>query len=280
MRNQRRFFLCLLSICLCSVGISSIWARCDTGQNRNADRKRVQLAHVRRIVVIPPFFGTDTIARATPPPGATSAHTDTNEPESRPKANGARALAAGDPRRPVDPKLTRYAEQLLKLQDAARAYLPQRLTKRAGFDVVPPEETASALRALGLTPEKMFMDDGRVRNTRFPLPLPDAIRKVSEALRADAVVLGVLDEPRRASGKYMYDPLYGFSYEPGFAEAHAGFYLMLPEGTEALHGYMRVRNPTSRAGRREFVLADWTDAQDLMIENLMDEWTYYTPKKP
>ncbi len=250
------------------------------GGDRNADSKRVQLAHIRRVVVIPPFFGTDTIARAAPPPGATLPQTDTKEPEPRPRANNARALASGDPRNPIDPKLTRYAEQLRKLQDAARAYLPQRLAKRAGFDVVPPEETANALRTLGLTPQQMFMDEGRVKNTKFPLPLPDAIRKVSEALHADAVVLGVLDEPRRASGKYMYDPLYGFSYEPGFAEAHAGFYLMLPEGTEGLHGYMRVRNPTSREGRREFVLADWSDAQDLMIENLMDEWTYYTPKKP
>ncbi len=284
MQNQRRLILYLLSMCLWSAGFSSGSAHCDTGRNtsgdKNADRKRVQLAHIRRVVVIPPFFGTDTILRATPPPGAAPPHTDANEPEPPPKANDARPLALGDPRNPIDPKLTRYAEQLRKLQDAARAYLPQRLAKRAGFEVVPPDETANALRALGLTPEKMFMDDGRVKNTHFPLPLPDAIRKVSEALRADAVVLGVLDEPRRANGKYMYDPLYGFSYEPGFAEAHAGFYLMLPEGTEALHGYMRVRNPTSREGRREFVLADWADAQDLMIENLMDEWTYYTPKKP
>ena len=254
----------------------------NAGGRQSGDTRRVQLAHVRRVVVIPPFFGTDTIARAMPEPPASGAAASSQggARENAPNADALTTKPASDGARHTnDAKLAQYAAQLRKLQDEARVHLPQRLTKRAGFDVVPAEETADALKKLGLTPRQMFADEGRIKNTRFPLPLPDAIRKVSDALHADAVVLGVLDEPRRASGKYLYDPLYGISYEPGFAESHAGFYLMLPEGTEVLHGYMRVKIPTSGQGHRAFVLADWSDAQDLMIENLMDEWTYYLPNR-
>lgn len=250
----------------------------------NEARKRAQLAHVRRIVVIPPFFGTETLSKAakpgnenktspisasdsTSPAQSNSSRKDNNEPAENSVGSGT-----------SNPNLRQYTIYLRKLQEDARKVLPERLTKRARFEVVPEEEVTAALKTLQLTPETMFENKGRIKGSKFPLPRAEAIRSVSEALHADAVVLGVLDEPRRANGKYFFDPLSGFSYEPGHVEAHGGFYLMLPEGTEALHGYMRVLNPLSKAGGRDFILPDWIDAQNLMIENLMDEWTYYTPK--
>jgi hypothetical protein len=249
-------------------------------------KKRALLAPVKRVAVLPPYFGTDTLAKAAklgePKPGEEPVREPAQEEKTeKEKTENRRDQRAAQPPPPgaENLKLGLYAGYLRKLQDDAQHYLPQRVAKRAGFEVIPEEEVRAALKTLQRTPEKMFQNDGRIKGSKFPLPLPDAVRDLAKALHADAVVLGVLDEPRRANGKYLFDPLYGLSYESGYVEAHGGFYLMLADGTEALHGYMRVRNPVSRAGGRQFVLPDWIDAQELMIENLMDEWTYYTPKK-
>ena len=244
----------------------------DTSGDKNTDKKRQQLAHIKRLAVISPFFGTDTLAKAAEAEtGAKpeAAQNDGAKRDTRRRAN------KSDPAR-----LAQYAGYLQKLQDDAQVYLPQRLGKRTGLEILNGESVANALKTLQVTPEKLFENNGRIKGTKFPLPLAAAMRQVADALHADAIVLGVLDEPRRANGKYLFDPFSGFSYEPGYVETHGGFYLMLPEGGEGLHGYMRVRNPMSKAGGREFVLADWIDAQELMIENMMDEWTYLLPKKP
>lgn len=254
-------------------------------KNSSEARKRAQLAPVKHIVVIPLFFGTETLNKVMKPGtdkknGSTPAQSESETisqsipPRKDDDAQTGKTAGSGT----SNPNLVQYAENLRKLQEDARRVLPERLMRRAGFTVVPEEEVAATLKMLQLTPEKMFENNGRIRGSKFPLPRVEAIRSVSEALHADAIVLGVLDEPRRANGKYFFDPLSGFSYEPGHVEAHGGFYLMLPEGTEALHGYMRVLNPLSKAAGRDFVLPDWIDAQNLMIENLMDEWTYYTPR--
>ncbi len=260
-------------------------ARAGIRDNQAEARKRAQLATVKRVVVIPPFFGTETLKT----PGKLDDKSDnrpqeTNETEEEEK-NAAKNRAKGADGKDdkhalqVDPNSKRYREHLKKLEEHAQSYLPERLAKRAKFEIVPAIEVTAALKKLNLTPEKMFENGGMMKGTKFPMPRPEAIRNLSDALKADAIVLGVLDEPRRANGKYFYDPLYGFSYEPGNVEAHAGFYLMLAEGTELLHGYMRVRSPVSRANNgRDFVLPDWIDVQELMIENLMDEWTYYMRK--
>lgn len=268
-----RFFSRLLPVLAC-LSLAALLCRFASAARSDThdDQKRALLAHVHRVVVIPAFFGTDTLQKA-----------DKLREESKPKAdaNGSANIPPPSPigRKPEDARLLQNAEYLRKLQDAIRAGLPNRLAKRAGLQIVPDEEVNAALKDLQLTPEKMFENEGRMKGTRFPLPLAQAVRDVAKTCHADAVVLGVLDEPRRTNGRYFFDPLYGFSYETGFVETHAGFYLMLPDATEGLHGYMRVRNPLSRHAGRPFVLADWIDAQDLMIENMMDEWTYLLPKR-
>ncbi len=260
-------FACLsLAALLCHLAPD---ARCDTRD----DQKRALLAHVHRVVVIPAFFGTDTLTKA-------DKLADNNKPKAGQDTPSNAPAPTPPNRKPEDARLLQNAETLRKLQDDVRATLPQRLARRAGLEIVSAEELASALKDLQLTPEKMFENEGRMKGTKFPLPLPQAVRDVAKICHADAVVLGVLDEPRRANSRYFFDPLYGFSYETGYVETHAGFYLMLPDATEGLHGYMRVRNPLSRVAGHPFVLADWIDAQDLMIENMMDEWTYYLPRKP
>ena len=236
------------------------------------DPKRALLSHVHRIVVIPAFYGTDTLTKA-------AKLMEDSKPKNGSGAANDKPAPPPSERKPEDARLIQNAGYLRKLQDDARAELPQRLAKRAGLEIVPEDEMNAAFKDLQLTPEKMFEGEGRMKGTRFPLPLAQPVRDMAKFCHADAVVLGVLDEPRRANGRYLFDPLFGFSYESGFVETHAGFYLMLPEGTEGLHGYMRVRNPLSRQAGRPFVLADWIDAQELMIENMMDEWTYYLPRK-
>ena len=244
-------------------------AHCDTREDQN----RALLAHVHRVVVIPPFFGTDTLTKAAKLSEDSKPKTDVGSGNNAP-------APPSTPRKTEETRLIQNAEYLRKLQGAVRADLPQRLAKRAGLEIVSVEEMNAALKDLQLTPEKMFENEGRMKGTKFPLPAPQAVRDIAKICHADAVVLGVLDEPRRANSRYFFDPLYGFSYETGFVETHAGFYLMLPDATEGMHGYMRVRNPLSRVAGHPFVLADWIDAQDLMIENMMDEWTYLLPKKP
>lgn len=280
MEYSKRILWLIASLSFGLLYQPTAWARSDTKEQQ----KRALLAHVHRVVVIPPFFGTDTLSKVAKPEEnkqgePTKSSQDNTEQANTEEGNKSVQPPTADPRKPLDPKLVQYAGYLRKLQDDMRSHLPQRLTKRAGFEIVPEAELIAALKELHLTPEMLFENNGRMKGAKFPLPLPQAIRDMAKTLHADAVALGVLDEPRRASGKYYFDPLYGFNYESGYAETHGGFYLMLPDGTEGLHGYMRVRIPLSKAGGRSFVLADWIDAQELMVENMMDEWTYYLPKR-
>ena len=52
-----------LRLVLTLLGIASLTVEMAHA-DATGDRRRAQLASVRRILVIPPFFGTDTIAKA------------------------------------------------------------------------------------------------------------------------------------------------------------------------------------------------------------------------
>lgn len=230
------------------------------------DRRRVMLASVHRIAVVPPFFGTDTIARVL----------GSDEAEKSEKANGE---TERKPAKEPDAREKRYAEQLRKLEDHVRTTLPARVAARTPFEVVPAEELAKAFETLGLTPAKLFQNGGRIRSARFAAPDAQAVSKLAAFLHADAVLLGTLDEPRRSNGKYYFDMLSGLSYDSAHVRGKGGYYLLLADGTEALHTFIEVLQPLSRIGNREYLLADWMDAESLVIENLMDEITRYTPEK-
>jgi hypothetical protein len=224
------------------------------------DKRRVLLASVRRIAVVPPFFGTDTLARVSGSEDASRA------PEGRP---------AKEP----DAREKRYAEQLRRLEAHVRTTLPARVAARTPFEVVPADERAKAFEALNLTPAKLFQNGGRIRSARFAAPDTQAVSKLADFLHADAVLLGTLDEPRRSNGRYYFDMLSGLSYDSAHVRGKAGYYLLLADGTEVLHAFIEVLQPLSRIGNRDYILADWMDAESLVIENLMDEITRYAPEK-
>lgn len=217
------------------------------------DRRRAQLANVRRIIVMPPFFGTEILSKA----------------EADAKAENARP----------NEKLQKYAELLRKVESHAKTQLPERIRARTGFQVVPAEEVTEALKELKLTPEQMYQNGGRLRGTKFPPPDPQAIRRLATNLHADAVLLGVMDEPRRSTGKYYYDFLTGINYSPANTRGKAAYSIFLADGTEILTHPVEALHPLSRIGDREYLLADWSETEDLVIENFLDELTRYTPRK-
>lgn len=216
------------------------------------DKRRAQLANVHRVVVVPPFFGTETLAKADAPPSDS---------------------------KPANPKLAEYVEQLRKLESRARTGLPERLAARTRFEVVPADEVTAALKALELTPGKLYQNNGRMKGTKFANPDPQAVRKLADRVHADAVLLATLDEPRRSSDHYFFDPLSGIGFSEAHVRAKIGFWLLLADGTESFQRVSEVVHPLTRIGKREYLFVDWQEADDLAIENFLDELTRYTPPK-
>ncbi|HZO90203.1 MAG TPA: hypothetical protein VFB38_17885 [Chthonomonadaceae bacterium] len=254
-----------LALALCGASFGS-------AQTAHADaageRKRTLLAHVRRIVVVPPFFGTDTLEKAFGP-----------EQEEKPADASNRAKPPSRKPAEPDPRLKEYAEQLRKLEEHARTLLPKRVAARTPFEVVLAAELAKAFKELNLTPASLFQNRGRIRDSRFALPDAEAVRKLASYLHADAVLLGTMDEPRRTNRRYFFDPYNIINYESAHVRSKAGFFVMLADGTEVLHDYVEALQPLSRIGSREYLLADWLDATALVIEDMLDELTRYTPPK-
>ena len=93
------------------------------------------------------------------------------------------------------------------------------------------------------------------------------------------MLLGVLDEPRKSNGGYFFDPLSGPGYDSPKVHDKATFDLVLADGTLVLRQTIDVIHPLTRIGTRRFVLADWLETDDQIIEDLMDEITRYTPKR-
>lgn len=256
----------LRSVLLLGVFLVSVQGACaDT----TGDKRRAQMATVKRIAVVPLFFGTDTLRKFRPP----------DKQEGKPDTGASPGNSSAKPANGSDPRLQEYVQHLQKLEDHARARLPERVMARTPFQVVPAEEMNQAFKDLKLTPQKLFQNNGLMRGARFALPDSQAVHTLAARLHADAVLLGTLDEPRRSNGHYYFDPLDGINYTSAHVQSKAGFFVLLADGTEVLHDYIEVLHPLTRIGSQEFVLADWVDVEDQVIENLMDEWTRYTPAK-
>jgi len=230
--------------------VSSLHARGDA----TGDKRRAQLAKVQRVLVVPPFFGTETLGKL--------------EAQKADPGKGA-----------PDAKLVAYADQLRTLESHAREWLPQRIKARTNFQIVPSEELQAALKELKLTPQTLFQNAGMMKGKTFALPDNTAVRTLAQRLHADAVLLSTLDEPRQSSGAYQFDPFNGLSYDSPKVQSKIGFWLFLPDGAEVLHQYTEALHPVSRIGSRTFVMPDWTETQDEVIENFLDELTRYTPLK-
>lgn len=241
--------MAVLLVCGACV-LCSLSARADA----TGDRRRVQLAKVQRVVLVPPFLGTDTLSKLDD----SKAHPEKGVP---------------------DAGLREYSGQLRALEAHAREWLPQRVTARTNFQIVPVDELTAALKELKLTPQTLFQNAGKMKGKSFAEPDSTAVRALARLLHADAVLLATLDEPRRNNGGYLFDPLSGVTYDNPKVRGKMGFWLLLPDASEALREYTEVLHPVSKIGRRTFLLADWTETEDQVIENFLDELTRYTPLK-
>ena len=220
-------------------------------ETESARRLRL-LANIHRLVVLPPYFGV--------PPLETKLGQKTTDAQRK--------------------QQEKYRDYLQKLEASAREHLPGRLAARTAFEIVPLTETEDALKALTFTPNSLFQNGGLMRGTKFPLPDAASVRKMAQKTAADAVLLTILDAPRRSAGAILFDPLSGLTGDPPDVRSKAAFYLLLPDGTEILRDYVEALHPvTSGGGKRDYLLIDWTEAQDVTIEDFMDELTRYTPPK-
>ncbi len=234
-------------------------ANCQpTRADASNDKKRAQLAAVRRLIVAPPFYATDTLAKS-------SAGT---KPGEKPTAASAK----------TDPRLASYVVQLRELENHARARLPERVGARTPYEIVPADALRTAFETLKLTPESLFQNNGRMRGGRFALPDTANVAKLTAFLKADAILLGAMDEPRRSNGHYYFD-VSGINYTSSHVRSKAGYFLLRADGSEILHDYVEALRPLTRIGAREFVTEDWREATDQVIEDLLDEITRYTPVK-
>ena len=229
---------------------STLSARGDV----TGERRRTQLAKVQRVVVVPPFFGTETLLKME----------EQKSPPNKGKS---------------DARLIAYAVQLHSLEIHAREWLLQRVKARTNFQIVPQEALETALKDLKLTPQTLFQNGGKLKGKNFAAPQGAAVRILAERLHADAVLLSTMDEPRRNNGGYLFDPLTGLSYDSPKVRGKIGFWMLLPDATDVLHETVEVLHPASKIGSRTFLLTDWIETEDEVIEDFLDELTRYTPLK-
>ena len=214
-----------------------------------ADRLRHELAPVRRVAVLPAFFG------------ATTATDDGTENQKQ-----------GE-----EPKRKEYLADLQTLADHEKMQMPGRVEARTPFKVTAASEVCAALRDAKLTPEKMFQNEGRIRNMKFSPPDPIAVKEIANRLHVDALILTTLDAPHRTNGQYYVD-VYGLNYDAAHARAKAAFFVVLADGTEVFHDYVEALHPVTRSsGSRSYIMADWTEAEDTVVEDFLDELSRYTP---
>src|SRR5579884_2935550 len=136
LRTPRQFFT-LPGLLLCLALLAAHSAQADTA----GDKRRAQLANVKRILVVPPFFGTDMAGKDHP-------QDEKNASNTPPGAN---------------PNKDKYLADIRKLQTHAGEALPKQVSDRTPFTVIPADEMAQGLKDLKLTPEKLFQNNGRMQ---------------------------------------------------------------------------------------------------------------------
>src|SRR5580658_1046652 len=143
--------------------VTSIFAGIALPAHSNADaagdKKRAQLLSVKRLLVVPMFFGTDTLGELPPPKTGT-------QPENR------------HDRKPVldakqQAEFLEYKEALRKLERNARETLPARAGARTPFEVIKSEEVDNSLKLLNLSSPDLYPGGGRLNGKKFELPDPE-----------------------------------------------------------------------------------------------------------
>lgn len=259
-----------IAAAVAAFGLLAATAQADY-RDAAGDKKREMLAAVKRLVVVPPFFATETLDKVYGP--------DRLAPVKKPRNPDSKDAPdeAPDKQAKVDPRLREYAEILRTLEVRDSVRLPERAAARLPFQIVPREELTKAYETLDLSPPKLFLNKGRILKGKFPQPDVKAVAKLAELLHADAVLLGTLDEPRRNNGGVFFDPFAGLSYDFPDVRAKGGFYLMMADGREVHHAFIEALHPMTKRGDGKFITADWTETEYLVLENLMDEISRYAP---
>lgn len=232
--------------------------------DKPGERKRALLAPIRRIVLVPPFFVEMPAER----PQARPRRANTTDTEDERKK--AREL---------------YHEALKTLEIEAQKRLPERFANRVPFQIVPAKETACALARLEHAPRMLLQGKKPERGQRFPVFQADTLRALMEIAKADAVLLMALEEPTTEDERPIFD---GFQVWTRRARVRcrATFAIYLADGREAFFETLQAAQPRTRQPRlsrevpppsRDYVIIDWRETQELLIENFLDELTRYTP---
>ena len=239
------------------------------GQTRQAiadkagDLRREQLARVKRIAVLPLFFGSETLREAKL--NAPKLATKQDKPDKSDK----------NERQEFQYSLETFRAHLKKMEARANERLPERIAERTAFKVIPAKEQAEALKSAEILPYELFQNDGLMKGTKFPLPDTDTIKKLAKSLKADALLIGIMEEPRRENGGLSFP----FSFTIPHVSSRIIYYVFLPDGTESFRYTIDAARPLSRIGTRDYSLVDWYETVDQNIENLLDEFVRYTPSK-
>lgn len=251
-------YLYRLGILFIPLTVVLFSSRCGA---QSTEEKRGLLVSVSRIAVIAPYFGTNTLLGEEPP----------KEPKSKPR-----------PSLTLSPEQERqrqeYTGYLRKIEAKVREHLPTRLQKRTTLEIVTQEKMEETLKMLDLTPQKLFQNGGRIKGTKFPTGESEALAKLTRQVQADAILLVVLDEPRRTD-KTLYVSPTGFYYNSAHVRAKGGFALYLANGTRVLQEPIEVLHPATKIGNRQFLLTDWIEAHEQLIESFLDELVRYLPAK-
>lgn len=230
----------------------------DALADKAGDKRRTLLASVRRLVIVSPFVGLEA---ATKP----------EKQNGKGEAAKAQMLTGKDGTEALP-----YADALRQLEETAGTHLPVRVAARTPYRIVPSAEVEEALKSLKLTPQQLFQENGRMRGTRFALPDAAPVRRLAAQLRADAVILVTLAEPRRNGERFIITP-FSFYNRSAFVTIKGGYFVLMADGTEAYHAYMETLRPMTPTGKPSHLLADWKDATRQMCEDFLDELTRYTP---
>jgi hypothetical protein len=229
--------------------------------DKAADLRRVQLANVKRIAVVPLFFGSETLREKK------AADTKPSDKLANPKPDA--------PPAPED-----YRRLLQKMTDRAGERLPERVAERTPFEVVPEKELTAALKSAELTPFALFQNNALIKGTKAPAPDAETIRKLAKALKADVLLLGLMDEPRRNNGGMSaFSGGSLLSFNPSHVSSRITYFVVLPDGTDVFRYTIDAARPHSRTSSRDYVMVDWMETVDQNIENFLDEFARFVPQK-
>jgi len=129
-----RIILVIMFACL-SVG--------QAYADKTGDLRREQLAKVKRLAVLPLFFGSETLRE--PKSNAPKLITKQDKPEKNEKPETPQSLEA-------------FRVHLRKMEARANERLPERLSERTPFKVIPETEQTEALKSSELLPYTLFQD--------------------------------------------------------------------------------------------------------------------------